>query len=64
MRDIKAKPKDINDLDTLRILSSNLPSSTMAGEIPSEAYPYSSIEPLVGIERRGEELVRLILNNE
>ncbi|KAM3743880.1 hypothetical protein ACB098_06G009100 [Castanea mollissima] len=64
MRDIKAKLKDINDLDTLRILSSNLPSSSVAGEIPPEAYPYSSIEPLVGIERRGEELVRLILNNE
>ncbi|KAK4575586.1 hypothetical protein RGQ29_026519 [Quercus rubra] len=64
MRYIKGQLKDINDLDTLRILSSNLPSSSMAGEIPPEAYPYSSIEPLVGIERRGEELVRLILNNE
>lgn len=64
MRDIKAKLKDINDLDTLRILRSNLPSSSMAGVIPPEASPYSSIEPLVGIKRRGEELVRLILNNE
>ena len=65
MRDIKDKIKGrINDLEKLRIGCSNLPSSSMAAEIPPEAYPYSSDEPLVGIERRGKELRRLILNNE
>uniref|UniRef100_A0A2N9G2E8 NB-ARC domain-containing protein n=1 Tax=Fagus sylvatica TaxID=28930 RepID=A0A2N9G2E8_FAGSY len=54
----------IKATDAFRVCPSDVASSSMAGEIPLEAYPISLDDHLVGIERRGEGLLHLIRTNE
>jgi disease resistance protein RPM1 len=64
MKSINTNIKNIKVADSIRVHPSDVASSSMAGEIPPEAYPISLDDHLVGIERRGEELLHLIRSNE
>ena len=64
MKAIKDKIDAIKATDAFRICPSDVASSSMAGEIPPEAYPISLDDHLVGIERRREGLLHLIRSNE
>uniref|UniRef100_A0A2N9J3B6 Uncharacterized protein n=1 Tax=Fagus sylvatica TaxID=28930 RepID=A0A2N9J3B6_FAGSY len=64
MKSINTNIKNIEVADSIHVHPSDVASSSMAGEIPPEAYPISLDDHLVGIERSGEKLLHLIHSNE
>ena len=64
MKAIKDNIDTIKGTDAFRVCPSDVASSSNAAEIPPDTNPFSRDEDLVGIERRREEVCRLILSNE
>lgn len=54
---IKAKIKDIKDLDPFRVPAPEFVSSSGSGEVNPEVYPILKEDELVGIDRRSRELL-------